>query len=796
MKKRNGFTLVELLAVIVVLAIIMIIAIPNILDTMNSSKKSSFYLYAQSMQEKAIAKYTQDLDSGKTHLTDCAIYDIAKDLGLKNTGSYEGWAKVHREAVSSGDKAYKFTLTTENEIQQFYYCLSNDGACEPNKTTTFESTTIKGDNGAKSNKYTFAMTIPAPSKNSNGVVAPYQMKFYYKYVKPKELSLNSSDVYTIDYAGGGNQPTIGTSTLEDIVDGTDYMYYVTMTLRTDNYAVENFVMTSSGNSNTTTTTTLPSGADEDEKPKEVNKNSEQEQAFYDAIEAYKKKVQDKTYSAFGYIVGPTCSADAEAPVLLPKGSSTCQNSVPTKFNITFEPNGGTAISGSLNKIEDANGGSDATVTMDLPEVTKNGYQFDGWYYDKKFTDPVKNGKVQSYTLTNAAGCVTGYADVTLYAKFSKVSGDPKERSTKTATDVTTKEIQVVYPITNAQGEVLKTEALQRTTVDITDNTILLNSLDVSGYQIGFETTKFEYKVTVPYDTTSLNISAVPFDATTLVTTSGHENLSVGTNYIIVNLYNPDNNHESNYIVKALRLDEQGKAVDNDSDVIFYKTDDDNTPDPTLESSDATLRRLFINGYTLDYSKGVYEYTLEVAPETTQLDIETTPTNTLAMVYIEGNSDLEDGSIVDIQVTSANKFYTKHYKIHIIKPKAVTKSKKIVTGILIGSGVILLVTSGIVYFTKTKKIRPDDKDDKNDIYRTDENGNAVTDANAVSDTGVAQVAVDKNPNDFVGTQPYQQPVNNVFNQGATSEPVQPLQKPVQPTPVQETNPIDNNPTNQG
>ena len=35
MKKRNGFTLVELLAVIVVLAIIMIIAIPAVLDLEN-----------------------------------------------------------------------------------------------------------------------------------------------------------------------------------------------------------------------------------------------------------------------------------------------------------------------------------------------------------------------------------------------------------------------------------------------------------------------------------------------------------------------------------------------------------------------------------------------------------------------------------------------------------------------------------------------------------------------------------------------------------------------------------------
>ena len=41
-KVKNGFTLVELLAVISILAIIVIIALPNIMGMFNSAKKSSF----------------------------------------------------------------------------------------------------------------------------------------------------------------------------------------------------------------------------------------------------------------------------------------------------------------------------------------------------------------------------------------------------------------------------------------------------------------------------------------------------------------------------------------------------------------------------------------------------------------------------------------------------------------------------------------------------------------------------------------------------------------------------------
>lgn len=49
MKKKNGFTLVELLAVIVILAIIMIIAIPTVLETMASARRSSFAIYIEKL---------------------------------------------------------------------------------------------------------------------------------------------------------------------------------------------------------------------------------------------------------------------------------------------------------------------------------------------------------------------------------------------------------------------------------------------------------------------------------------------------------------------------------------------------------------------------------------------------------------------------------------------------------------------------------------------------------------------------------------------------------------------------
>ena len=58
---KKGFTLVELLAVIVVLALIMVLTVPSVLTSMNSARQSSFLLYAGKMIESAQGKYQSQL---------------------------------------------------------------------------------------------------------------------------------------------------------------------------------------------------------------------------------------------------------------------------------------------------------------------------------------------------------------------------------------------------------------------------------------------------------------------------------------------------------------------------------------------------------------------------------------------------------------------------------------------------------------------------------------------------------------------------------------------------------------
>ena len=71
MKKKNGFTLVELLAVIVILAIILVIAVPKITDTIKNSKIASFESSAKTIAAQAEKKKMENEILDNTNPINC-----------------------------------------------------------------------------------------------------------------------------------------------------------------------------------------------------------------------------------------------------------------------------------------------------------------------------------------------------------------------------------------------------------------------------------------------------------------------------------------------------------------------------------------------------------------------------------------------------------------------------------------------------------------------------------------------------------------------------------------------------
>ena len=114
-KKKNAFTLIELLAVIVILAVILVISIPRILDVIETSKKDSFKSTAQLIADSAEKKYvTNKLNNIDEEITCESVSKLNKEdyeycfvkinEEGKATVTIEGNGKFKDLAICNGTK--------------------------------------------------------------------------------------------------------------------------------------------------------------------------------------------------------------------------------------------------------------------------------------------------------------------------------------------------------------------------------------------------------------------------------------------------------------------------------------------------------------------------------------------------------------------------------------------------------------------------------------------------------------------------------------------------------------------
>ena len=132
-KKRNAFTLIELLAVIVILAVILVISIPRILDVIEISKKDSFKTSAQLIADSAEKKYVENkLNNIDEEITCENVSKLSKEdyESCKITFDNEGNAKVTIEgkgkfkdlAICNGTKtSVELSDTCSTDAKYFAY---------------------------------------------------------------------------------------------------------------------------------------------------------------------------------------------------------------------------------------------------------------------------------------------------------------------------------------------------------------------------------------------------------------------------------------------------------------------------------------------------------------------------------------------------------------------------------------------------------------------------------------------------------------------------------------------------
>ena len=113
MKKKKGFTLVELLAVIVILAVILVIAVPQIMSVIESARKGSIESTAKLIAEGAEREYTNRKILGKDTNVLCS------DVSSMNSNDYGS-------CVISFDNAGKATVSITGKGKfEGYTCNGN-----------------------------------------------------------------------------------------------------------------------------------------------------------------------------------------------------------------------------------------------------------------------------------------------------------------------------------------------------------------------------------------------------------------------------------------------------------------------------------------------------------------------------------------------------------------------------------------------------------------------------------------------------------------------------------------------
>lgn len=125
MKLNNkGFTLVELLAAMVILAAIMLIAVPNIMGILNNSKADAYVEDAKKLLSLAEYKIRANPDLRPASVNSCTkltlkYLDNSEFKNAPNNGTYDqqkSFVVVTRKADKAGKKQYDYAVTIVEKI--------------------------------------------------------------------------------------------------------------------------------------------------------------------------------------------------------------------------------------------------------------------------------------------------------------------------------------------------------------------------------------------------------------------------------------------------------------------------------------------------------------------------------------------------------------------------------------------------------------------------------------------------------------------------------------------------------
>ena len=169
--KKNGFTLVELLSVIVILAVILVIAVPRIVDVIEYSRESAFLLSAKTIASSAEKKYIENKVLGINEPITCGdvIKYNEKDYEYCNISFENGEAIVVVGGKGKFEDMYSCGATKNNAVLTDS-CATNNACFDFNIET-----------GEILSYYNYEYNDPNGKECPKDVIIPAKMKYsFYK----------------------------------------------------------------------------------------------------------------------------------------------------------------------------------------------------------------------------------------------------------------------------------------------------------------------------------------------------------------------------------------------------------------------------------------------------------------------------------------------------------------------------------------------------------------------------------------------------------------------------------------
>ena len=229
----------------------------------------------------------------------------------------------------------------------------------------------------------------------------------------------------------------------------------------------------------------------------------------------------------------------------------------------------------------------------------------------------------------------------------------------------------------------------------------LKSLKVNDDKIKLVENEFIYDVTVENEVSEVAIDVVTNDTKATVNLEDKYELQVGINEIKIKVI-AANGSEASYILNITRK--------------------------KILSRDSLLTNIRIKGYDLNFKQDVKVYNLKINDEES-LEISTLKEDENAVVEIEGNKDLIDGSIIKINVKAEDGSFTRYF-INI------EKKKKGISPVLIILIVLFILLGGCIGLILYRKNKKDKKEFSTKDFEKSETKEIVeipSDENKIKDT---------------------------------------------------------------